>query len=276
MTEQETYPPDAYAPNGVLWWKLKVTPGTRRQPYGDENKLAAWLAFNRAVGETFTMRQLRTALGEEKTPNYAEHLNRRLRTLRARDGWEIPSARDDGTLGSDEYRVKTIGWHPGTGRPRAKTDLPSEKVRREVFERDKETCQVCGVISGEPYDDLPGRTARMTLGHRVPGNRLSGNASADDLRAECSRCNESLRDLVFNPVTLPELEPRVAALSRKDKERLLDWLEAGRRSQAREEIIYAEARRLSTQERRCLITKLRRMTGRPALDDQPGDGGMLW
>lgn len=28
---RDAYPPDAYAPDGTLWWRLEVWPGTRRR-----------------------------------------------------------------------------------------------------------------------------------------------------------------------------------------------------------------------------------------------------
>ena len=50
--DKKGYPPEAYSDSGVLWWALDTWPGKRRR-YGDERKLAAWLAFNIEVGETF-------------------------------------------------------------------------------------------------------------------------------------------------------------------------------------------------------------------------------
>lgn len=260
MGETQSYPPEAYAPNGVLWWKLKTVPGGKRR-FGDEQKIAAWLAYNRKVGETFTMRSLRAALGEDQLPNDAEHLNRRLRTLRLRDGWAIPSAKDDGSLNHDEYRVKKVGWHPGTGVTRPTHDLPSDNVRRLVYERDKRTCVVCGIAAGEPYDDLPTKTARITLGHRIPGKRLSRAATLDELQTECARCNETVRDQIVDPVTLPEILPTVRNLRRGEKEELLLWIEYGRRIPSRLEKVYAEARQLSADEREELRRQLAAMVG---------------
>lgn len=261
MNTGAEYPPEAYAPNGELWWKLQASPGSKRR-FGDEQKIAAWLAFNRSTGETFTMRALRAALGEDRLPNSAEHLNRRLRTLRTRDGWVIPSAKDDGSLAHDEYRVKKMGWHPGIGTPRSKNDLPSDKMRRLVFERDKSTCVICGVASKEPYDDMPEKNARMTLGHRIPGRRATSEATVDELQTECARCNETVRDEIVNPITLDEVWPSMRQLKRGDKEQLLRWLEQGRRSKTKVDDIYADARRLSWNEREVLLTELRAMVGK--------------
>ncbi len=102
------FPREAYAPDGLLWWRLTTAPGQAKRQFGDEQKIAAYLACVVGEGGVFTMRLLREALGEETIPNNAEHLNRRLRTLRL-DGWDIPSAKDDGSLAHDEYRVSRIG-----------------------------------------------------------------------------------------------------------------------------------------------------------------------
>jgi hypothetical protein len=242
------YPPAAYSPDGTLWWRLEHSPNSSRR-FGDEQKIAAWLACNLAPGDVFTMRALRAALGEDSLPNNAEHLNRRLRTLRIRDGWRIPSAKDDGSLGHDEYRVDQIGWHPGLGTARPSANVISNMTRRQVFERDKNMCVICGAIAGEPYDDMPDRNARLTIGHRIPGKRLTSKASVDELQAECSRCNETVRDEMFDPRTLPQILPRVRSMSRQEKAQLLEWLEAGRRS-----------RTLGEGELELLVDDLRMMT----------------
>ncbi len=255
-----SYPPEAYAPDGNLWWRLKSTPGKNR-PFGDEQKIAAYLACHVGTGGTFTMRELRSALGEDTLPNDAEHLNRRLRNLRLRDKWVIPSAKDDGSLAHDEYRVRKIGWHPGTGIPRHRNDAPSDATRRKVFARDKSVCQVCFTPGGEPYADMPDKIARPTLGHRVPGKRLDSTATVDELQTECARCNETVRDELYDPVTLPEVMPSIRNLRRPDKAELLKWMEAGRRSATKTEQAYADVRRLSQAEQRTVLEELRRMVG---------------
>jgi hypothetical protein len=254
------YPAEAHAPDGTLWWQLKQTPGKKR-PFGDEQKIAAYLAYHVAKGGTFTMRSLRAALGADTIPNDAEHLNRRLRNLRTRDKWVIPSAKDDATLSHDEYRVRELGWHPGSGVTRPRNDAPSDATRRKVFARDKSICQVCFTPAGEPYVDMPDRVARPTLGHRVPGKRLDSRATVDELQTECARCNESVRDELFDPVTLPEVMPTIRNLKRAEKSELLAWLEARQRTPSRVEQVYADARRLSASERESLVTELRTMTG---------------
>lgn len=254
-----SFPPEAYAPDGTLWWRLTLAPGAKKRRLGDEQKIAAYLACEVGRGGIFTMRSLRTALGADTVPNDAEHLNRRLRTLRLRDGWDIPSAKDDGSLAHDEYRVRKIGWHPGTGKARPTNDTPSDKVRRLVIERDKNTCQVCYTRFGDSYVDRPEKVARPTIGHRIPGKRLSKSATVDELQAECARCNEPVRDELFDPVTWPEVSPSMRNLPRSEKAQLLDWLEGGERKPSRAEGVYADIRRLSDAEQVVALVELQRM-----------------
>ncbi|SNS47911.1 hypothetical protein SAMN05216276_101058 [Streptosporangium subroseum] len=246
------YPPQAYAPSGELWWRLKFAPGTRRT-FGDEQKLAAWLTFNVEEWGTFTMGDLRRALGED-VPNNAEHLNRRLRNLRP-DGWRIPSNADDRTLPVGTYRLEVKGWHPGLG-PRPKSDAVSDGDRRRVFDRDDRRCVVCGVASQEPYPDESNAKAVLTIGHRIARN-LGGSVELDNLQTECKRCNEPVRNELGIPETLAALLPEVRRFRKQDLETLLSWLQAKQRIRNRVDTAYDRTRRLSATEREELVQTLR-------------------
>jgi 5-methylcytosine-specific restriction endonuclease McrA len=131
-----------------------------------------------------------------------------------------------------------------------------------VFERDHHTCVVCGEIAGEHYDDRPnGSTVRLTVGHRVPGERLGG-ASLDDLQTECARCNEPVRDLVPNPETFEEVLPAVRSLRSADLKLLQSWLAAGRRSRREVDIVFGRVRRLNQHERRRMLDRIALMLGK--------------
>lgn len=262
-TADRGYSAEAYSPDGTLWWRLEMSPDVNRR-FGDEQKISAYLACHVGLNGIFTMRDLRAALGVDTIPNGAEHLNRRLRNLRLRDGWAIPSAKDDGNLAHDQYQVRKIGWHPGTGRPRPKNGAPSDSTRRKVFARDRSVCQVCFTPGGELYVDMPEKVARLTLGHRVPDKRLDNKATVDELQTECARCNETVRDELFDPVTLPEIMPTVRNLRRQDKLELLRWFGAGRRSVSPVEQAYGNLRRLSRSEQESALQDLRRMVGDPS------------
>lgn len=257
----DEYPPEAYAPNGVLWWELVTHPG-KKMEYGAELKICAWLAFNRPIGTTFTMRELRAALGSD-VANDDEHLNRRLRQLRSRDGWVIPSNKDDGSIPVGTYKIQTVGWHPGLGTPRASSNNISESVKRRVLERDGRRCRVCNVGSGEEYPGKPGSSAVMTVGHRIANAHGGSSSDLDNLQTECKPCNEPSRQEIRVPKSLQEVLPDVTNLKRPEKARILSWLLAGQRSRDKLDVVYDDTRRLSPTERAELIEKLQVMVSGP-------------
>ena len=248
------FPVTAYAPDGSLWWQLETHPGTK-QSYGGERKLAAWLAHNVKLEETFTMRRLRAAIGDYHGPNDDEQLNRRLRNLRP-DGWVVLSYKTDPSLAKEEYRLKATGWHPGLGK-RPQHRRISSAMRRNVLERDGRRCVVCGLASGEPYPGEPGTSVTLTAGHRIPEQRGTKVHSIDELQTECARCNEPVRDELPDPHTLAEVRPLVGRLGRHDREQLLKWLVDGRRHRSRLDEAHDRVRTLSPNERETVIAELR-------------------
>ncbi len=249
----QDYPAAAYAPDGQLWWTLEVAPGTKRR-YGAVNKIAAWLYFSKAIGDRFTLRELRAAVGTDNVPNDQEHFNRRMRELRAL-GWRLPSSQDDAQLRTNEYRVAEKGWQPGAGpRPKISGQI-SPTVRRAVLERDGRRCVICGVGSGEPYPDPPTENAVMSTGHRIP-QKFGGSDGIDNLQVECKRCNEPVREEVGLPETLDAVYAQVRGLKRADKETMLRWLRSGRKVRSKLDVLYDRARQLSPEERDQLTQRL--------------------
>jgi hypothetical protein len=256
----EEYPPDAHAPDGALWWTLSVEPGTRRR-FGQERRLAAWLWFAKELGETFTLPEARDALGPDLGTG-SQHFDRRLRRLRE-VGWIIPSGKDGGMgLRNDEYRLDAKGakWWIPEERKTVGRFSPSPVVRRRVFERDGHRCALCGVGQGEAYPGEPGSRARLTIGHRVPQERLrryGQRDNADNWRTECARCNETVRDAAPDPHTLEETLPLVNALNREQKARLFDWLERGERVRDDLDRVHDQARMLSAEDRARMLDYLK-------------------
>ncbi|WP_058628904.1 HNH endonuclease [Microbacterium testaceum] len=240
------YPSEAFV-NDVPWWELERWPGTRRA-LGDEPRIAAWLAYNKSVGETFTTDELREILGHRlsrTSRNDREHFQRRIRELRShRDGWVFPSTKHDRNVDSGSYRLDRIGWHPALGsRPKDDTKV-STKLRREVIERDHYRCFHCGVISGEPYPDAPELNAVMTVGHIRP-REFGGKAIASNLRAECSLCNESVRSATSPPESLRSVQASVNNLNAADRRRLREWVSARHRVRDRVDEVYDRFRLLT-------------------------------
>ncbi|MFI6375766.1 HNH endonuclease [Streptomyces sp. NPDC050546] len=252
------------APDGTPWWELTVQPGTRNRPFGQERRLAAWLWFNKEMGDIFTMNELRDALGSDIVGK-SEHLNRRLRTLRS-VGWLIPSYKDDGSLGTDEYRLQAKGarYWLDADRQAHKRFAPSARVRRDVMDRDGGRCVVCGAAAGESYPGEPDSKARLTIGHRVPQERLRTRRAADDIdnwRTECARCNEPVRDEIPDPWQYDEVLAQARRLSRGNKQTLLSWLHRAERTRSELDRIYDLARVLSHKEREDLIAYLQTSSG---------------
>lgn len=244
--------------DGTNWWHVTVTPGMKVKPFGGEKRIAAYLNFNVRVGQVFTMRDIREAIGVDEVAEDAEQLGRRLRNLRP-DDWVITSYKDARELSPDSYRLDAIGTRVWLGE-RNQRDKPSAKVRRLVIERDDQTCQICGIARGEEYLEYPGRKARMTVGHRVPGQRLGG-ASVDELQTECAMCNEPIRDELPDPESYEEVLPEVRGLGTAQLRQLCKWIMAGQRERDRVERVYGRVRRLGTADRQKMAAKIFDMIG---------------
>ncbi len=262
--EHEDYPKEAFAEEGRsgqlrLWWELEVAPGKRKQSFGAEQKLAAWMAFNLDIGDRFNIRMLREALGSEVVPNEQERLNRRFRELR-KDDWEVPSNKDDRTLPSATYRLDAKGWHPALG-ARPPRNVVSERTRRQVLDRDGWRCVVCGIGGNEPYPDGFG-TAYLTAGHIRPRAAQGDSSDLNNLRAECKRCNEPVRNEMRVPETVAEILPSVRNLNKPELQRLSDWLDLGHRTRDRLDDLYDRARMMGFDDREDLKARVRRLLGR--------------
>lgn len=212
---------------------------------GGQHRLAAYLWFQKDVGDSFTMIELREALGDGDRLESAEHLNRRLRELRD-FGWIHDSYKDRQGQAPDTYILRQKGDRTWLGEGR-KRDVVSAKMRRMVLDRDGRRCVVCGVGADETY---PGETAvaRLTVGHRKAGARLA-DASPDNLQAECGRCNEPSGDEIPDPEALGAVMATLRRFRAKDRAELLTWVEGGRRQRSLLDLAYDRVRKLSTSER---------------------------
>lgn len=215
MAKRTLVDPDSPTIDGIEVWKSPRLGGQKRA--------AAYLWFNKDEGDTFTMSEIRAAIGTNGTPDTTEHLNRRVRELR-KHGWAFPSSQDDRELDTDDYQLTAKGMRVWAGERNTAASV-SNRLRRIVFERDGNRCVLCGVESNGPYPGEPDSKAQMTVGHLHPQAR-EGKATKENLRTECSRCNEPVRDELRNADTLEEL---LAALPRRraDRQQLKAWIELG-------------------------------------------------
>jgi hypothetical protein len=242
---------------GVPIWKLSTYPG-KKQRFGGTSKLAAYLYFNVNVGDTFRIADLRQQLSEDDAVYTASALERRWRSLKEQ-GWRYASYKDERGLPTDTYRLLAKGNRVWLGE-RTKRASISASIRRKVFERDLNRCVICGIGVGEPYEDEPASRARLTVGHRTAGARLS-DASLDNLQTECSRCNEPVGDVPPNPEVFDEVMAAVSKLGSRDKITLLEWIESRRRHRNKLDDAFDRIRRLSESERARIVERLRELTG---------------
>ncbi|MFB7594885.1 HNH endonuclease [Streptomyces sp. NPDC056160] len=127
------------------------------------------------------------------------------------------------------------------------------------MERDGRRCVVCGTAAGESYPGDPTNKARLTIGHRVPQERLRSRGAADDIdnwRTECARCNEPVRDAIPDPIQYDEVLAQVKRMSRDNKRTLLSWLERGERTRSELDRVYDLARILGQTEKEHLVAYL--------------------
>lgn len=256
-----TYPAEAYTPDGQLWWEARVWPGTKRV-LGDEARTATWLAYNKVLGDLFTTAEVRAHVTDDEGPNSKEHVQRRLRELRDRDGWDIPSRKYDRSVPQGYYRLDVVGWHLGLGTKRPPAKQITDSIRRKVFGRDGNRCVLCGIGSNEPYPDNPRRKAVLTVGHVVPRSH-GGLSGVGNLRTECSICNETARANTARPISLEEFREKVRSLASADKSRLDEWVTQGYRSRSEVDVVFDDFRQLSPKQQEAARTIVARAAGRP-------------
>ncbi len=93
------------------------------------------------------------------------YYDRRIRELRE-SGWQIETS-------GNKYRLISQEKLPGNERK-----YPSAEQKREIFKRDKGTCQICGETDSRllQYD------------HKIPQDRF-GKTDTENLQLLCSTCN---------------------------------------------------------------------------------------
>jgi 5-methylcytosine-specific restriction endonuclease McrA len=237
---------EAISPSGQHWWEPGATGFTGKRKLGVEPRTAAWLRFHVAVGETFTVSDIREGVGGNDGFLTDEHAQRRLRRLREY-GWQFPSKKHARELGVEGYRLDKYGWWPGEG-PKPRKNSVSAAVRRRVLERDGNRCQICGVGAGEPYPGEPETKAAMTVGHVRP-NAFGGSSDESNLRAECSRCNEPARTATEPPQSLETVVALYQNLKTSEQSRISQWVAQGHRGRDRVDELYDRIRMLSPGDR---------------------------
>jgi hypothetical protein len=149
-----------------------------RQP-GARKKMRAFFEAN--LGRVVSTEQLSKVAG-------IHDYQRRIRELRDEDGLQILSHNDRDELKSNEYLLETLVLLPRIARS------ISDKLRRQILERNGYTCQVCGAGSGEESLCEPGKKCRLQIDHIIPISQ-GGTDEEHNLRAVCVYYNKDKSNL---------------------------------------------------------------------------------
>ena len=171
---------------------------TPRKP-GARKKLRAFFEAN--LGRVVTTKVLSKVAG-------IHDYQRRIRELRDEDGMQILSHNDRDDLKSNEYLLETLELRPVIARS------ISDKLRRQILERNGSTCQVCGAGASEDSGCEPGKKCRLQIDHVVPISQ-GGTDDEHNLRAVCVYYNKDKANLkqptsrdAINVMALIRRQPR--------------------------------------------------------------------
>lgn len=212
-------------------------------------RVALWLYSEIGEGGTFSKAQLREAF-----PGI-EQVDRRMRDLRV-DGWAIATYREDRSLEPEELRLISVGGHVWEPHYQdAREPAVTDKQRYTTFAADDFCCVYCGISGGEPYPDDSLRTAKLTVA-RV----TSGSKAETQLLTVCDRCHVAVRGEPAPDDLLSALE----ALHPEQLQRLRLWINRGSRPRTDEETVWSNYRRLSSDARATVRSRLDEMLGHPS------------
>ena len=147
---------------------------------------------------------------------------------------------------------------------RAKIESPQEseelaaEIRNSVLERDLFSCIRCGNTANDLGKDGKPVTLNVKATHGGGAGRLSRDAA--DFITECSDCQRGSSS-ADRLLTEAQLEVRIQALGREEREELYRRIESGRRSQTRVDQIWALYRQSSVRVRENLRNFLQGLLG---------------
>jgi predicted restriction endonuclease len=166
---------------------------------GARTKLRSYFEAN--VGRVVTTAALSKVAG-------IHDYQRRIRELRDEEGMQILSHNDRDSLKSNEYLLETLELRPVIAR-----DI-SDKLRRQILERNGYTCQVCGAGASEDSGCEAGKKCRLQIDHVVPISQ-GGTDDEHNLRAVCVYYNKDKSNLkvptsrdAISVMTLIRRQPR--------------------------------------------------------------------
>ncbi|WP_212525803.1 HNH endonuclease [Actibacterium sp. MT2.3-13A] len=142
---------------------------------------------------------------------------RRVRELRDEEGYQILTHNDRADLKAGQYLLLDPVPRPKNARK------ISKETRAIVLERDGYTCQTCGAEAGQPHPYDSGRKTRLHLGHILDKSK-GGTDDPDNLKAQCSICNEGLANITPIRPDEADLLARIRRARSSDQQKVLKWL----------------------------------------------------
>lgn len=190
---------------------MKKNKGGGEKPAAAKGRegILKYLLANR--GRVLAWRELHAASGNQT------EWARRTRELRDEYGYQILTHKDRAGLKPGEYLIETDERLPVV--PRS----VSKETRAFVLERNGYTCQKCGLGPGDPDPLHPGRKIRLVLGHIIDKSK-GGSDTPDNLRAECTNCNEGLQNTSPPKPSRIELMKQVRRATVDNQRYLYEWL----------------------------------------------------
>jgi hypothetical protein len=141
---------------------------------------------------------------------------RRIRELRQLEGMNIQTHNDNSSLKPGEYVLINLKLLP------VFSSAISKETRALVLDRNRFTCQMCGVGAGEPHPH-DSRPARLHIGHIIDQSH-GGTNEAGNLRALCSVCNEGAANVTLARPTSRRLLVQIRRAPGSEQVEVLQWL----------------------------------------------------
>ena len=184
---------------------IKSTKGEAYKP-----RILKWFKLN--LGKIVTSEQLAIIPGSDGKP--ISHNMRRVFELRDEDGYNIINHKDNKSLNLklkvDEWILLEVNPNPKKIRNRG----VNKRIMYEVFNRDNNTCQVCGRT---PEDDDPfkeGHKIKLHVGHLKSHKQQDGSIAnvgrkltIEDFITLCNVCNEGAKNKDMKKISLLEALP---------------------------------------------------------------------
>lgn len=142
---------------------------------------------------------------------------RRVRELRNEEGYQILTHHDRSDLKPGQYVLENPKPQPAFARE------ISKETRAYVLDRNGFTCQMCGVVAGEPHPYDPTRKTRLHIGHIIDKS-MGGTDDPANLRAICSVCNEGASNLTLDRPSYDKLLIQIRRATGADQLKALEWL----------------------------------------------------